>query len=153
MSGWVVRPKPGWQTARSTILRFAPNLGEGGSRYRVQLDFDARTRHLDRYATFLADVRKRLPRRYKLSITGLMDWSANGDPKALAALAGTVDEVVIQTYQGRTTIPGYEAYFKRLASFPIQFKVVLSRAGSGSEPRGLAANPKFKVTSSSCQQS
>ena len=123
----------------------ADRWAKGGSRMvGVQLDFDARTRHLDRYAAFLADVRKRLPRRYKLSITGLMDWSANGDPRALAALAGTVDEVVIQTYQGRNTIPGYEAYFKRLAGFPIPFKVGLVEGGHWVEPTGLAANPKFK---------
>lgn len=123
----------------------ADRWAKGGSRVvGVQLDFDARTRHLDQYAAFLADVRKRVPRRYKLSITGLMDWSANGDPKSLATLAGTVDEVVIQTYQGRDTIPGYEAYFERLASFPITFKVGLAEGGYWIEPSGLAANPNFK---------
>jgi len=123
----------------------ADRWAKGGSRMvGVQLDFDARTRHLDHYAAFLANVRKRLPRRYRLSITGLMDWSANGDPKALAALAGTVDEVVIQTYQGRSTIPGYERYFDRLRGFPIAFKVGLVEGGQWIEPAGLAANPKFK---------
>jgi hypothetical protein len=110
----------------------------------VQVDFDARTRHLDRYAAFVTDVRNRLPRRYRLSITGLMDWSANGDPKELGALTGKVDEVVIQTYQGRNTIPGYEAYFKRLRDFPIPFKIGLVEGGQWFEPVGLAANPNFK---------
>ncbi|MEO7814044.1 MAG: DUF3142 domain-containing protein [Sphingomicrobium sp.] len=110
----------------------------------IQLDFDARTRHLDHYATFLAGVRTQLPRRYRLSITGLMDWSANGDPKALGALKGTVDEVVIQTYQGRSTIPGYDAYFARLKSFPIPFKVGLLEGGQWFEPDGLRANPNFR---------
>ena len=123
----------------------ADRWSKGGSRVvGVQLDFDARTRHLDQYATFLADVRKKLPRRYQLSITGLMDWSANGDPRALAALAGTVDEVVIQTYQGRSTIPGYERYIDRLGGFPIAFKVGLVEGGRWVEPAGLAANPKFQ---------
>jgi hypothetical protein len=123
----------------------AERWANGGSRMvGVQLDFDARTRHLDQYAAFLANVRKRLPRRYLLSITGLLDWSANGDPKALAALAGTVDEVVIQTYQGRRTIPGYEPYLKQLAGFPIPFKVGLVEGGRWVEPPGLADDPKFK---------
>ncbi|HLL29408.1 MAG TPA: DUF3142 domain-containing protein [Allosphingosinicella sp.] len=72
----------------------------------LQVDFDAGTRSLGRYAGFLRALRRGLPRRYRLSITGLMDWSANGDPAALAGLAGVVDEVVVQTYQGRATIPG-----------------------------------------------
>jgi hypothetical protein len=78
-----------------------------------------------------------------LSVTGLLDWSANGDPHALATLAGTVDEVVIQTYQGRETIPGYEAYFRRLNGFPITFKVGLVENGRWREPPGLARNSKF----------
>lgn len=73
-----------------------------------------------------------------------MDWSANGDPTALGALAGTVDEVVIQTYQGQATIPGYESYFARLGGFPIAFKVGLVAGGQWFEPAGLAANPKFR---------
>jgi len=110
----------------------------------LQLDFDARTRHLDRYAAFLEHIRATLPRRYRLSITGLMDWSANGDPKQLKRLAGTIDEVVIQTYQGRSTIPGYDAYFKRMRDFPIPFKVGLVEGGLWSEPRGLEREPSFR---------
>jgi hypothetical protein len=110
----------------------------------LQVDFDARTRHLEDYASFLAHLRTQMPRRYRLSVTGLLDWSANGDPRALAALAGTVDEVVLQTYQGRETIPGYEAYFRRLGGFPIPFRVGLVENGRWREPPGLAHNPKFR---------
>jgi hypothetical protein len=110
----------------------------------VQVDFDARTRHLDDYARFLANLRRGLPARYKLSITGLMDWSANGDPATLRALRGTVDEVVIQTYQGRRTIWGYERYFERMRGFPIPFKVGLVENGRWIEPGGLSAEPNFK---------
>ncbi len=127
------------------LITRADRWAKAGNRVAgIQLDFDARTRHLDRYAAFLSRVRARLPRRYKLSITGLMDWSANGDPKALAALAGTVDEVVIQTYQGRSTIPGYDAYFKRMRGFPISFKVGLVEGGQWFEPAALSAQPKFR---------
>src|SRR5262245_7402197 len=66
----------------------------------LQIDFDAGTRHLENYAGFLADLRRRLPLDCRLSITGLLDWSSNGDPAGLQALAGTVDEIVLQIYQG-----------------------------------------------------
>lgn len=110
----------------------------------VQVDFDAATKGLSGYAAFLKDLRARLPGDVRLSITGLMDWSANGDPQALAQLAGTVDEVVIQTYQARSTIPGYEAYFARLGNFPIPFRVALVEGGEWQAPPGLEANPMFR---------
>jgi hypothetical protein len=118
--------------------------GHGSHIAGVQIDFDARTGHLGDYATFLEKVRSELPRRYKLSITGLMDWSANGDPRALARLKGIVDEVVIQTYQGRSTIWGYERYFERMKGFPIPFKVGLVENGRWIEPPGLRAEPNFR---------
>jgi hypothetical protein len=110
----------------------------------LQVDFDARTRGLARYAAFLRALRSRLPRAYRLSVTGLMDWSANGDPAALASLRGTVDEVVVQTYQGRTTIPGYDAWFRRMKGFPLPFKVGLVQDGLWRAPQGLAAEPNFR---------
>jgi hypothetical protein len=110
----------------------------------LQIDFDAATRGLDAYAAFLREIRRGLPARYRLSITGLMDWSANGDPAALAALRGTIDEAVIQTYQGRTTIPGYEAYFRRMRGFPLPFRVGLVEGGQWREPPGLTAEPNFR---------
>ncbi|MEA3016728.1 MAG: hypothetical protein QOI38_1450 [Sphingomonadales bacterium] len=110
----------------------------------LQLDFDAATRGLDAYAAFLREIRRGLPARYRLSITGLMDWSANGDPAALAALSGTIDEAVIQTYRGRATIPGYEAYFRRMRRFPLPFRVGLVQGGEWRAPPGLAAEPNFR---------
>jgi hypothetical protein len=117
----------------------------GGSRVvGIQLDFDARTKRLGDYGAFLTDFRRRLPSNYRLSITGLMDWSAHGDPESLKRLAGIVDEVVIQTYQGRETIPGYELYFDRMRDFPIPFKVGLVEDGRWIEPNGLRAEPNFR---------
>lgn len=110
----------------------------------LQVDFDAHTRHLSNYADFLRKVRRKLPSRYKLSITGLMDWSANSDPTALLALKATVDEVIIQTYQGRHTIPGYGRYFDRMRRFPIPFKVGLVERGRWSEPAGLSTESNFR---------
>jgi hypothetical protein len=109
----------------------------------VQIDFDAHTRHLDRYAAFLRDLRARLPADDRLSITGLLDWSSQGDPAALDSLAGVVDEVVLQTYQGRRTIPGYEAYLAQLGRVKLPFKIGLVEGGAWEPPVGLAANPWF----------
>lgn len=110
----------------------------------LQVDFDAATRGLDGYADFLAKLRQRLPPRYRLSVTGLMDWSAHGDPAALARLAGIVDEVVVQSYQGRRTIPGYAAYLNRLARVPIPHKVALVQGGAWQEPAALRSDPGFR---------
>lgn len=110
----------------------------------LQVDFDAATKGLSGYAAFLEDLRARLPDDVRLSITGLMDWSANGDPKGLAQLAGTVDEVVIQTYQARSTIPGYAAYFEKFGRFPIPFRVALVEGGEWQAPPGLETHPMFR---------
>jgi hypothetical protein len=110
----------------------------------VQIDFDAATKGLAGYADFLADLRRRLPPRYRLSVTGLLDWSANGDPAQLAALQGVVDEVVVQTYQGRRTIPGYEGYMAGLMRLPLPFKVALVEQGEWRAPPGLERDPEFR---------
>jgi hypothetical protein len=130
--------------AYEAVLRDLEAWRAGNNPAGVQVDFDARSRHLDRYAAFLRDFRKRLPGRYRLSVTGLLDWSANGDPQALRSLKGTVDEVVIQTYQGRGTIWGYERYFERMRGFPIRFKVGLVQGGRWVEPASLGTEPNFK---------
>jgi hypothetical protein len=110
----------------------------------IQIDFDARTRGLAGYARFLAELRRRLPPRYRLSVTGLMDWSANGDAAALAPLRGVVDEVVVQTYQGRRTIPGYEGYLASLERLPIPYRIGLVQGGEWQAPASLAADPDFR---------
>lgn len=109
----------------------------------LQVDFDARTRRLGDYAHFLHGVRRALPGRYHLSITGLMDWSANGDPRVIASLGGLVDEVVVQTYRGRSTIPGYDRYFARARDWPVPFKVGLVQGSAWHEPAGLTGAPRF----------
>lgn len=130
-----------WATIIGDMRRWqdAGNAVEG-----LQIDFDAATRGLDRYATFLAEARAHLPRPWRLSITGLMDWAANGDPQALAALRPVVDEVVVQTYQGRSTIPGYDAWFRKMAHFPLPFRVALAEGGAWSAPAMLAHEPQFR---------
>lgn len=112
----------------------------------VQIDFDAGTRSLERYASFLAEVRRRVPEDCKLGVTGLLDWSANGDPAGLHALAGTVDEVVLQIYQGRRVIPGYERYLARLDRLRVPFKIGVLQGGEWTPPVRLNSNPNYRGT-------
>lgn len=110
----------------------------------LQIDFDAHTRHLEEYAAFLKDLRRRLPADCKLGITGLLDWSSHGDPQGLDALAGAVDEVVLQIYQGRHVIAGYEQYLTRLNRLKIPFRIGLLEDGSWQQPANLTSNPYFR---------
>lgn len=110
----------------------------------MQIDFDAGTRNLDRYAEFLATVRTHLPRGCKLSVTGLLDWSANGDPVKLASLADVVDEVVLQIYQGRRVIPGYRNYLAKLDYLPVPFRMGLLQGGEWEAPATFEDNPNFR---------
>jgi hypothetical protein len=145
-----------WLDYRADTLRWPPEVysqilarlgrwrAAGDPVAGLQIDFDAHTRHLDDYARFLADLRARLPPGCKLSVTGLLDWSSQGDSAALDALGGVVDEVVLQTYQGRRTIPGYQAYLARLGRMKIPFKIGLVEGGDWTAPPDLAANPWFR---------
>lgn len=133
--------EPVWRRVLADLDRWQ---AAGNRLAGLQLDFDARTRGLDRYAAFLAEARRRLPRRYRLSITGLMDWSAGGDPAALAALGNAVDDVVLQTYQGRRTVPGYEAYLRSLARLPFPYRLGLVEGGEWRAPPELARDPRFR---------
>lgn len=145
-----------WIVYRVETLRWTPQVhaqvlaqierwrAAGNRLVGVQIDFDARTRHLDEYATFLRDLRKRLPARYRLGITGLLDWSANGDPEGLRALEGVVDEIVLQIYQGRRVIPGYARYLQRLDRLNVPFRIGLLQGGEWTPPPSLAVHPKFR---------
>ncbi len=118
--------------------------GKGNQVAGIQIDFDAATRGLPGYAAFLQKLRADLPSGMRLSVTGLLDWSSGGDSPALNALAGTVDEVVLQTYQGRHTIPGYQAYLRQLERVKLPFKIGLVQHGEWQAPPGLARNTKFR---------
>ena len=145
-----------WIVYRVETLRWTPQVhaqvlaqverwrAAGNRLVGVQIDFDARTHHLDEYASFLRDFRKRLPARYRLGITGLLDWSANGDPEGLRALEGVVDEVVLQIYQGRRVIPGYQGYLARLDRLALPFRIDLLQGGEWTPPPSLKPHPYFR---------
>lgn len=145
-----------WMVVRVETLAWSPAIYDqllaalarwraGGNRVvGVQIDFDARTRHLQDYAAFLRGLRTRLPKDCRLGITGLLDWSANGDPKGLDALAGVVDEAVLQIYQGRHVIPGYRAYLAKLDRLKLPFRIGLLQGGEWQPTPGLEENPYFR---------
>lgn len=110
----------------------------------LQIDFDAATHGLAGYAQFLEGLRARLPARFKLGITGLMDWSAGGAADALSSLADCVDEIVVQTYQGRATIPGYERYLASLERLRLPYRIGLVEGGAWRAPPGLEAGAGFR---------
>jgi hypothetical protein len=145
-----------WMVVRVETLEWSPTLyaevladlerwrQAGNHVAGLQIDFDARTRHLEEYAVFLKDLRGRLPADCRLGITGLLDWSSHGDTQNLDALAGSVDEVVLQIYQGRHVIPGYEQYLARLDRLRIPFRIGLLEDGEWQQPANLASNPYFR---------
>lgn len=132
------------ESAYSELLEDVAQWDRSNRLIGVQVDFDAATKGLDGYAAFLSDLRRRLPKQYRLSVTGLLDWSAHADPAQLARLRGIVDEVVIQTYQSRHTIPEYERYLARLGRVPVPYKVALVERGAWREPEGLRRDPNFR---------
>ena len=73
-----------------------------------------------------------------------MDWGSNADPQAIAQLKGVVDEVVVQTYQGRRSIPNYASYLPRLDRMGLPYKVGLIQGGEWQEPQALRDSPWFK---------
>ncbi|MEQ1510546.1 MAG: DUF3142 domain-containing protein [Sphingopyxis sp.] len=101
-----------------------------GNRLRgLQVDFDAATQALGGYAHFLQNIRAALPRHYALSVTGLLDWASHGDMAEVGALAHIVDEVVIQTYQGRQTVVDAERYLARMGRISMPFRIGLVQGG------------------------
>ena len=84
----------------------------------LQVDFDAATHQL----------RQQLPAEFALGVTGLLDWAKTGDVATLNALA--VDELVVQSYQGRRTVTNYQAYLPALSRLRIPFKLGLVQNGN-----------------------
>jgi hypothetical protein len=151
-----VRGAQVWMVVRVQTLDWPPSVynqvtaalgrwrSAGNDVAGVQIDFDARTHRLADYAAFLAGFRRTLPAGCQLGVTGLLDWSSHGDPAGLASLAGVVDEIVLQIYQGRHVIPGYAAYLARLDRLNIPFRIGLLEGGDWTAPAGLEANPWFR---------
>lgn len=132
------------ETLNEVLRQVGVWKANGNNLVGLQIDFDAGSKNLERYAAFLAKIRAALPREYALSVTGLLDWTVNGNAADFDALASVVDEIVLQIYQGRKVIPGYEYYLQELASMKMPFRIGLLQGGPWQAPPELAANAYFK---------
>lgn len=103
-----------WQAAGNTVVG-------------LQIDFDAGTHNLDDYGQFLQRVRATLPPEFALGVTGLLDWAKTGSVATLNTLP--VDELVVQSYQGRHTVQHYADYLPALSRLRIPFKVGIVQNG------------------------
>ena len=110
----------------------------------IQIDFDAKTQNLHAYALFLAQLRQQLPAKYKLSITGLMDWSNMQDAKTLLLFRNNINEMIIQTYQGSTTIPNYEAYLHKISKLKLPYKIGVVQRGEWDTKLNFKEDPNFQ---------
>nr|WP_246494866.1 DUF3142 domain-containing protein [Brenneria izadpanahii] len=112
----------------------------------IQIDFDAESYQLAGYAAFLQQLRQRLPKDCLISVTGLLDWSKTGDVAELNRLRGSIDELVIQTYQGRSTVTNYADYLPALQKLTIPFRLGLVQHGKWDKKwqRRLAASPYYR---------
>lgn len=110
----------------------------------IQIDYDAPTYRLDQYAQLLRHVRKQLPAHYQLSVTGLLDWSNQAEESQFSQLNDAIDELVIQTYQGTTTLTNYSQYLTKLENLPFDFKVGVIEGGQWRGAAFLENNPHFK---------
>jgi Protein of unknown function (DUF3142) len=145
-----------WIVYRTETLdwddRIVPQIRADLARWRsqgnrvagVQIDFDSATRGLSGYASFLRRLRTDLPPDAMLSVTGLLDWSSQGNSADLDALADVVDEVVLQSYQGRRTVPGYGNYLASLSRLDMAYKIGLVQNGEWNPPSALERDPDFK---------
>ncbi|WP_143752314.1 DUF3142 domain-containing protein [Burkholderia sp. SRS-W-2-2016] len=129
---------------RIMLNQIARRRAEGRAIVGVQIDFDAHTLHLQDYLDFLRGLRERLPADYRLSITGLLDWSSRIDTDQVNQLKHIVDEVVVQTYQGRHTIPDYDSYLPRVSRLQLPFRIGIIERGAWDAPRYLAESPWFR---------
>lgn len=110
----------------------------------VQIDFDAATHRLDQYSLFLQRLRKVLPPEFSLGVTGLLDWAKTGNVATLNALP--VDELVIQSYQGRQTVSCYADYLPALDGLRIPFRLGLVQHGQWNQQdeQRLLASPWYR---------
>jgi hypothetical protein len=114
-----------------TILNRLEHWRNRGNQVQgIQIDFDSKTNSLKDYAIFLQKLRQKLPQQYRLSVTGLLDWTNFKDQNTLTLFRQNIDELVIQTYQGTTTIPNYPEYLKRISALRLPYKVGLVQHGT-----------------------
>ncbi len=145
-----------WLVYRNHLLNWRPEeiqliaqriqqWEQAGNRIQgIQIDFDSPTKDLKSYALFLAKLRAALPPKYRLSITGLLDWANIQDQQTLHLLQENIDELVIQSYQGSTTIQNYQSYLKKVSKLQLPYKIGIVQRGEWNPGLNFSADPNFK---------
>lgn len=132
------------QDYRNIFNRLTQWKNQGNNVIGVQIDFDSKTKNLRDYALFLKKLRHKLPQNYQLSITGLLDWTNFKDQTTLAIFRQNINELIIQTYQGTTTIPNYSEYLKRISSLQLPYKIGFVQGGRYQKNVKYTNDPNFK---------
>lgn len=132
------------QNYQTILNRLEHWRNQGNQVQGIQIDFDSKTNSLKDYAIFLQKLRQKLPQQYRLSITGLLDWTNFKDQNTLTLFRQNIDELVIQTYQGTTTIPNYPEYLKRISVLRLPYKVGLVQHGTWFGNSTKQKDPYFK---------
>lgn len=110
----------------------------------LQVDFDSGSKNLYHYASFLKQLRQQLPKEYRLSITGLLDWVNYQSPQTIDLLNQSIDEVVLQTYQQRHSIANSHAYLPQLKRLKVPFKIGLVEHGQMPNLQGIEQSEYFR---------
>lgn len=135
------------ETIPGRIVRLMQRWQKSGNKVvGLQVDFDAGTYQLADYAGFLRTLRQQLPPEFALGVTGLLDWAKTGDVATLNALP--VDELVVQSYQGRRTVANYQDYLPALTRLRIPFRLGLVQHGDRDiqAETQLQASPWYRGT-------
>lgn len=135
-----------WSTQElDQILKRVQSWENAGNHIQgIQIDFDARTKNLNEYAIFLQKLRAQLPSKYKLSITGLLDWTNVQNQQTLDLLRQNIDELAIQTYQGSSTIANYQSYLKKISAMKLPYKIGVVQHGTWNKSLNFNSDPNFK---------
>ncbi|KXO86218.1 hypothetical protein AYK86_15280 [Acinetobacter venetianus] len=132
------------QDYQNIFNRLTQWKNQGNNVIGVQIDFDSKTKNLRDYALFLKKLRHKLPQNYQLSITGLLDWTNFKDQTTLAIFRQNINELIIQTYQGTTTIENYSQYLKRISSLQLPYKIGFVQGGRYQKDVKYTNDPNFK---------
>nr|WP_306670483.1 DUF3142 domain-containing protein [Acinetobacter sp. YH01009] len=145
---WIVIRSHHLQWSNNNIQQILQRLkhweNNGNQIQGLQIDFDAKTKNIHQYALFLENIRKQLPQKYRLSITGLMDWTNVQDQQTLSILRRNIDEIAIQTYRGSATIENYTSYLNKVSKLKLPYKIGLVQHGRWHAPQHLINDPYFK---------
>lgn len=131
----------------SHVIRLTQRWQKAGIRIVwLQIDFDAATQRLADYGAFLTRLRAVLPAEYAPGVTGLLDRAKTGSVATLNSLP--IDELVIQTYQGRKTVKNYADYLPALRALTIPWKIGLVQNGEwdSDQNAALQQSPWFRGT-------